>query len=73
MRDNTIIQKTSEIRWEVLKTMLDTFPELAERTETYLLTRRIALKSDYMKNTDMKINKLMKKAITEYRKNDTRS
>ena len=53
--------------------MLDTFPELAERTETYLLTRRIALKSDYMKDTDLKINKLMKKAITEYRKNETKS
>ncbi|MGD8566057.1 MAG: hypothetical protein PVF96_06890 [Candidatus Bathyarchaeota archaeon] len=62
-------QKTSEIRWAVLKNMLDTFPELVERTETYLLTRKIELRPDHIKNTDFKIQKLMKNAIKEYRKN----
>ena len=73
MRDNTVAQKTSEIRWEVLKTMLDTFPELVERTETYLLTRKIELGSDQIKNSDFKIQKLMKNAIKEYRKNTSNS
>jgi hypothetical protein len=33
-------QKNEEIRWQVIKAMLDEFPTLREKVKSYLRTRR---------------------------------
>lgn len=67
MRNNTPDQRHAEIRWEVLKEMLDNFPDLRARTETYLLTKETVLKSNYPKGTSPTTKELLKKAIKEYK------
>ena len=41
VRDSTSNMRETEIRWEILKAMLDHFPELQERTETYLFAKKV--------------------------------
>jgi len=57
----------TEIRWQILKAMLDDFPELQERTETYLFAKKSLLRSGCPKGSGSKIKKLLQKAIKEAR------
>lgn len=66
MRDNTSDPRETEIRWEVLKAMLDHFPELQERTETYLLAKESLLQSNYPEGSSLTSKELMQKTIEEY-------
>lgn len=66
MRDNTSDPRETEIRWEVLKAMLDHFPELQERTEKYLLAKESLFQSSYAKGSNSTIKELMQKTIEEY-------
>ena len=66
MRDNASGPRETEIRWEVLKAMLDHFPELQERTETYLFAKKSLLQSSYLKGSSPTVKELMQKTIKEY-------
>jgi hypothetical protein len=66
VRDNTSHSGETEIRWEVLKAMLDHFPELQERTEKYLLAKESLLQSSYPKGSSSTIKELIEKSIEEY-------
>jgi len=66
MRDNTSDPRETEIRWDVLKAMLDHFPELQERTEKYLLAKESLSQSSYPKDSNSTIKELMQKTIEEY-------
>jgi hypothetical protein len=67
VRDNTSDPGETEIRWDVLKAMLDHFPELQERTEKYLLAKGSLLQSSYPKGSNSTIKELMQKTIEEYK------
>ena len=66
MRYNISDPRETEIRWEVLKAMLDHFPELQKRTEKYLLAKESLLQSSYPKGSSSTIKELMQKTIEEY-------
>ena len=65
MRDKTL--DSTDIRWEVLKSMLDDFPQLRDRTEQYLLGNKNSTKISSTRNIDPEVRKLMQKAVNEYR------
>lgn len=67
VRDQTSDLYAAEMRWAILKSMLDDFPELKERAEKYLCTRS-ALENSFRDNPDLTIKELTKKAIHEYRR-----
>jgi hypothetical protein len=67
VRDQTSDLYTAEMRWTILKSMLDDFPELKERAEKYLSSRN-ALKNSFRDNPDLTIKELTEKAIHEYRR-----
>jgi len=60
--------RQTEIRWQILKAMLDNFPKLQERTEIYLFAKKSLLKSSYPKGSSPTIEELLQKAIKETRK-----
>jgi hypothetical protein len=66
VRDNTSDPRETKIRWDVLKAMLDHFPELQERTEKYLLAKERLFQSSYPKGSNSTIKELMQKTIKEY-------
>jgi hypothetical protein len=63
VRDNTSDPRETEIRWEVLKAILDHFPELQERTETYLLAKESLLQSSYPKGSSSTIKEYQQKRL----------
>ena len=66
MRDDTY--DYVEIRWEILKSMLDNFPQLLDLTEKYILEKKslIHIRSKSQGSSDIK--ELKQKAVKEYRK-----
>lgn len=68
MRDDISDPRQTEIRWQILKAMLDDFPELQERTETYLFAKKSLLQSGYAEGSSAKIKELLRKAIRETRR-----
>jgi hypothetical protein len=66
VRDSTSDMRETEIRWEVLKAMLDHFPDLLQRTEVYLFAKKSLLQSSYPKGSSPTIKELMQKTIKEY-------
>ena len=65
MRNNTL--DSADIRWEILKSMLDDFPQLQDRTEQYLLEKKNSTKTSLTGDIDPEVRKLMQKAAKEYR------
>lgn len=65
MRNNT--QNLADIRWEVLKSMLDDFPQLRDRVEHYLRGKRDSTQTSLADRTDAKVKELFQKAVGEYR------
>jgi hypothetical protein len=63
VRDNT--PDSAEIRWEILKSMLDNFPQLLDRTKRYILNKEIL---DQKSSADVSLDAkdLIQKAISEY-------
>lgn len=59
MRNNTH-EMEEEIRWKVLKAMLDDFPKLRQRARTYLQVLKEADKEVYFLER-LKFNRLVKK------------
>jgi len=60
--------RQTEIRWQILKAMLDNFPKLQQRTEIYLFAKKSLLQSSYPKGSSPTIQELLQKAIKETRK-----
>jgi hypothetical protein len=65
VRNNT--PDSTDIRWEVLKSMLDDFPQLRDRTEQYLMGNRKLTKISPTDQTDPGVSRLLRKAVNEYR------
>ena len=68
MRDDISDPRQTEIRWQILKAMLDNFPELQERTEIYLFAKKSLLQFSYPKGSSPTLQELLQKAIKETRK-----
>ena len=66
MRNNTL--DSAEMRWEILKSMLDDFPQLLDRTERYILDRRSLAQTSSVDHVSSDVKELMQKAVGEYHK-----
>ena len=69
MRDNT--HDSSDIRWDILKSMLDDFPQLRGRTEQYLLQKR-ATQASPTDPADPGAKEMLQKALHDYRRQRSR-
>jgi hypothetical protein len=65
LRDNT--PDPAEVRWDVLKSMLDDFPKLRDRTKQYLLEKKNSTRRSSNCGTDQSVKELLQNAIHEYR------
>lgn len=70
MRNNTV--DSTDIRWEILKSMLDDFPQLHDRTEQYLRGKRDSPQTSPTDREDPKVKELFQKAVHEYRQERSR-
>jgi hypothetical protein len=69
MRDNTPDSPDSpDIRWDVLKSMLDDFPQLRDRAEQYLLQKRDPTQTSPTDPANPGVKKLFQKAVHDYRR-----
>ena len=59
---------STEVRWEVLKSMLDNFPQLLDRTERYILDKRSVAHISSADHVSPDAKELMQKAVSEYHK-----
>jgi hypothetical protein len=64
LRDNTA--GSAEIRWDVLKSMLDDFPQLRDRAEQYILEKKNPTQPSSTADTGQSVKDLLQKAIHEY-------
>ena len=65
MSNNTL--DPTDIRWQVLKSMLDDFPQLRGRTEQYLLNNKDLSQISPTDRTDPEVKELMQKAVSKFR------
>jgi hypothetical protein len=65
LRDNT--PDPADIRWDVLKSMLDDFPQMRDRVEQYLLEKKNSTQPSSTCGTDQSVKELLQNAICEYR------
>ena len=65
LRDNT--SDPADIRWDVLKSMLDDFPQMRDRVEQYLLEKKNSTQPSSSCGTDQSVKELLQNAICEYR------
>jgi hypothetical protein len=70
VRDST--SDAAEIRWEILKSMLDNFPQLLDRTEKYILDKKSVVQTNSVDRVDLNAEELMQKALHEYHKEHRR-
>jgi len=70
LRDNT--PGPNEARWDVLKSMLDDFPQLRDRTEQYLLEKKNSTQPNSTCGPDQSVKELLQNAIHEYRQGRSR-
>ena len=70
MRNNTT--EVLDIRWEVLKSMLDDFPQLRDRTEKYLVDKKNPVQIRADDHINQEIRKMMLEAVSECRKDRLR-
>jgi hypothetical protein len=64
VRDDT--SDCAEIRWEILKSMLDNFPQLLDRTEKYIIERRNLIRTNSASQSYLDVKKLMQNTVKEY-------
>ena len=64
MRDNQL--DPTEVRWDVLKSLLDDFPQLRDRTEQYLLEKKNSKRPSSTCSKDRSVKELLQHAIQEY-------
>lgn len=65
LRDNTA--DPTEIRWDVLKSMLDDFPQLRDRAEQYIIEKKNPTQPSSTGDTGQTVKELLRKAIHRYR------
>lgn len=70
MRDNT--HDSPDIRWDVLKSMLDDFPQLRDRAEQYILQKRDPTQTSPTDAADSGAKELLQKALHNYRRERSR-
>ena len=64
MRDNTT--DSSQIRWDVLKSMLDDFPQLRDRAEQYILEKKNSTQTGQSDCMDTSVKEQLEKAVHEF-------
>jgi hypothetical protein len=70
VRNNTL--DPADIRWEVLKSMLDDFPQLHDRAEQYLRGKRSSTQISSADPAGPRVKELFQKAVDEYRQERSR-
>ena len=65
LRDNT--STPDYTRWEIIKSMLDDFPELQDRVEQYLVQKKNPVQPIQSACTDEGVKEMLQKAIRAYR------
>jgi hypothetical protein len=70
VRDNT--PDSPDIRWDVLKSMLDDFPQLRDRAEQYLRQKRDPTQTSPTDPADPGAKELLQKAVHDYRRERSR-
>ena len=70
MRDNTL--SSTDLRWEILKSMLDDFPQLQDRAERYLLQKKNSTQDSSNNSIDSSIKELIQEAANKYRQEHSR-
>jgi hypothetical protein len=70
VRNNTL--DAEEIRWDILKSMLDDFPQLWDRAEQYLLDKRSSAQIAAANAIYPGIKELMQEVVREIRKERSR-
>jgi len=58
----------NEVRWEILKSMLDSFPQLLDRAERYILEKKSLIQTVPESQNSSGVKELVQKAVKEYRK-----
>ena len=64
VRNNT--QNLADLRWEVLKSMLDEFPQLCDRVEQYLRAKREPTQISPTDRAGPRVKELFQKAASDY-------
>ena len=64
VRNNT--QNLADLRWEVLKSMLDEFPQLRDRVEQYLRAKREPTQISPTDRAGPRVKELFQKAASDY-------
>jgi len=64
VRDNTA--DSSQIRWDVLKSMLDDFPQLRARAEQYILEKKNSTQTGQSDCMDISVKEQLEKAVHEF-------
>jgi hypothetical protein len=73
MRNNTPDSPDSlDIRWDVLKSMLNDFPQLRDRAEQYLLQKKELTQTSSTDPADVGAKELLQKAVNNYRRERSR-
>ena len=67
VRDDMPDFEKREVSWEVMKSMLDSFPELWNRAEEYVVVKRHKALTECSNSNDSDIEKLMRQILMEYK------
>ena len=70
MRDN--IPDPLDVRWDVLKSMLDDFPQLRDRVEQYMQEKNMPIQTSPTDPAEKDARKLLQKTLSEYRQERSR-
>jgi len=66
------IRESVNIRWEVMKSMLDDFPQLRDRTREYLMGNANAVEMSSTGCAGSGVKEMVNKAVKEYRRGRSR-
>ena len=65
MRNDTL--DPLDVRWDVLKSMLDDFPQLRDRVERYIQEKNTSIQTSPTEQGEKDARKLLQKTLREYR------
>jgi hypothetical protein len=70
VRNNT--PDPPDVRWDVLKSMLDDFPQLRDRVERYMQEKNMPIQTSPTDPAEKDARKLLQKTLSEYRQERSR-
>jgi hypothetical protein len=61
-----------DVRWDVLKSMLDDFPQLRDRVERYIQEKNTSIQTSSTDPAEKDVRRLLQKTLREYRQERSR-